>query len=54
MIKATKYLPIYRIIDLFGLEGIFEGHLVQSPCCGQEDLQHLANVEKYPLSGSNP
>jgi len=38
----------HRIIECFGLEGTFRGHLVQLPCSEQEHLQ-LDQVAQSPV-----
>jgi len=36
--KPPAYWPYHRIIEWFGLEGTFRGHLVQHPCSEQGHL----------------
>jgi len=52
MAQISKIIKINhknnRIIDWFGLEGTFRGHLVQSPCHGQGHLP-LDQVAQSPV-----
>jgi len=45
---VAVFLYIHRIIERFGLEGTFRGHLAQHPCSEQGHLQ-LDQVAQRPV-----